>query len=203
MAIYRQLRDLVLLAVLLAWVVFFVHQRGFECYGDLSPFNPRMVSIISMTVHWNRVVKMLLRLAGLGLLTFALLVAVGLWYSTAHGYMTWWFSSRGSVAVDGVRSGYLHSNWQHSAVIVTRTDLHPSQSYLLGLSGEKFLIHCGDWQAPRFPAFSIGDVNPPCSFFSNGSDKPTADNAVFSTLTARPGFVQFQTVQGKKVTASW
>lgn len=162
-----------------------------------------MVSIISMTIHLNRVVKMVLRLAGLGLFTFALLFAVGLWYSTAHGYMTWWFSSSSHVTVDGVRSGFLHVNRGHSAVIITRTDLRPSQSYLVGLSGRKYLTHCGDWQAPRLPAFSIGDVNPPCSFFSNGSDLPVADNAVLSTLTARPGFVEFKTEHGKKVTASW
>jgi hypothetical protein len=152
-----------------------------------------------MTVHWNRVVKTVLRFAGLGLLIFAVLFAVSLWYSTAHGYTTWWFSSSSQVAIDGVRSGFLHVNTGHSAVIITRTDLRPSQSYLVGLSGRKFLIHCGDWQAPRLPAFPIGDVNPPCSFFSNGSDLPVADNAVFSTLTARPGFVEFQTARGKKV----
>ena len=167
------------------------------------PFNPRIVSIISMTVHWNRVVRVVLRLAGLGLFAFVLLFAVSLWYSTTHGYTTWWFSSSGQVAVDGVRSGFLHVNRKHSAVIITRTDLRPSQSYLVGLSGEKSLTHCGDWQAPRLPAFPIGDVNQPCSFFSNGSDLAVADNAVFSTLTARPGFVEFQTERGKKVTASW
>lgn len=162
-----------------------------------------MVSIISMAVPWKRIVKMVLRLAGVGLFLFALLCAVSLWYSTAHGYMTWWVRSSGKVAVDGVRSGFLHVNRAHSAIIITRTDLHPSQSYLVGLSGEKFLIHCGDWEAPRFPAFFIGDVNPPCSVFSNGSDLPVADNAVLSTLTARPGFVEFKTEHGKKVTASW
>jgi len=156
-----------------------------------------------MTVQWNRVVKTALRLAGVGILIFALLLAVGLGYSTAHGYMTWWFTSSGQVTVDGAPSGFLHANWQHSAVIVTRTDLRPSQSYLVGLSGRKSLIHCGDWRAPRLPAFPIGDVNPPCSFFSNGSELPVADNAVLSTLTARRGFVEFQTEHGKKVTASW
>jgi len=171
--------------------------------GDFSPIDPRMVSIISMTVHWNRVVKVVLRLAGLGLFTSALLFAVGLWYSTAHGYMTWWFSASSQVAVDGVRRGFLHINRDHSGVIITRTDLRPSQSYLVGLSGKKSLTHCGDWQAPRLPAFPIGDVNPPCSFFTNGSDLPVADNAVLSTLTARPGFVEFQTEHGKRVTASW
>jgi hypothetical protein len=170
---------------------------------DVSPFDPHVVSIICMTVHWNRAVKIVLRFAGLGLLIFAVLFAVSLWYSTAHGYTTWWFSSSSQVAIDGVRSGFLHVNTEHSAVIITRTDLRPSQSYLVGLSGRKFLIHCGDWQAPRLPAFPIGDVNPPCSFFSNGADLPVADNAVFSTLTARPGFVEFQTGRGKKVTASW
>jgi hypothetical protein len=35
--------------------------------------------------------------------------------------------------------------------------------------------------APRLPAFSIGDVNPPYWFFSNGSDLAVADNAVLST----------------------
>src|ERR1700733_1282506 len=68
---------------------------------------------------------------------------------------------------------------------------------------KKSVTHCGDRHAHRLPAFSIGDVNPPCSFFSNGSDLPVADNAVLSTLTARPGFVEFQTEHGKKVTASW
>jgi hypothetical protein len=173
------------------------------CNGDFSPFNAPTVSIISMTVRWNGGVRIVLRLAGLGLLTFALPVAAGLWYSTAHSYMTWWFSSSSQVAVDGVRSGFLHINSEHSAVIITRTDLRPNQSYLVALSGKKSLTHCGDWQASRLPAFSIGDVNPPCSFFSNGSDSPTADHAVLSTLTARPGFVEFKTEHGKKVTASW
>jgi hypothetical protein len=156
-----------------------------------------------MTVKWKRVVKIVvLRLAGLGLLTSALLF-LGLWYSTAHGYVTWWFSPSSQVIVDGVQDGFLHINRKHSVVIITRTDLRPSQSYWVELSSKPSLIHCGDWQAPRFPAFSIGDVNPACSFFTNGSDLPAADNAVLSTLTARPGFVEFQTVQGKKVTASW
>ena len=123
-----------------------------------------MVSIISMAVPWKRIVKIALRLAGVGLFLFASLFAVSLWYSTAHGYMTWWFSSSSQVAVDGVRSGFVHLNRARSAVIITRTDLHPSQSYLVVLSGERFLIHCGDWEAPRFPAFPIGDVNHPVRF---------------------------------------
>jgi len=156
-----------------------------------------------MSARWNRVAKLALKVGGRLLFAFAVLIAAGLTYSTVNGYMGWWFWSSGSVAVDGTRHGYIHINRQHSAVIITRTDLRPSQSYLVGLSGRKYLIHCGDWQAPRFPAFPIGDVNAPCSIFSNGSDLPVADNAVFSTLTARPGFVEFHTARGKRVTASW
>jgi hypothetical protein len=162
-----------------------------------------MVSIITMVVSWKRVVRMVLRLAGAGLLFFAVLFAVGLWYSTVHGYMTWWFSSSSQVAIDGVRSGFLHVNREHSAVIITRTDLRPSQCYLVRLSGRTSLTHCGDWEAPRLPAFPIGDLTPPCLVLSNGSDLLIPDYAVFSTLTARPGFVEFRTERGRKITASW
>ena len=136
-------------------------------------------------------------------LSLALLVGIGLVYSTTHGYMTWWVWSRGHVTVGGISNGYLHLNRKHSGVIITRTDLHPGQSYLIWLGEKNFLIHCGEWHATRLPAFAIGDVNPPCSVFSNGSDMASADNPIESTLTARPGFVEFQTMQGKKVVAAW
>jgi hypothetical protein len=151
----------------------------------------------------KRLVKIPLKVIGSGLFIFGLMVVAGLPYSTSHGYMTWWFRSGGHVEVNGVRSGYVHRNWENSAVIITRVDLHPSQSYLVWLGDKKHLTHCGEWHAPHLPAFSIGDVNPPCSFFSNSSDISNADDAVSSTLTARPGHVEFQTVQGKKVAASW
>jgi hypothetical protein len=87
--------------------------------------------------------------------------------------------------------------------MVTRTDLSPSQSYLVGLSERPELIHCGRWHAPRFFAFPVGDVNPPCSIFSNGRDLPEADNPKSSTLMVGPQSVEFYTTQGKKITAFW
>jgi hypothetical protein len=46
--------------------------------------------------------------------------------------------------------------------------------------------------------------NPRMVFLSNGSDlSVAADNAVLSTLRARPGFVEFKTEYGKRMTASW
>lgn len=147
-------------------------------------------------------VKAILKIIGVSLFAVALLFGLGLGYSTAHGYMTWWFGSTARVTVDGVPNGYLHRNSENLGVIITRTDSSPHQSYLVGLTGKTRLTHCGDWYAPRFPAFPIGDVNPPC-LLSGGSDKSKADDGVSSTLIVRPGFVEFYTVQGRKVTASW
>jgi len=111
--------------------------------------------------------------------------------------------SGGHVTVDGIQDGYLHTNWSRTAVMITRTDSKPSQSYLVWLSESKFMIYCGDWHAPRLPAFPIGDVNPPCMGFLDDPDPPGADRPVDSTLTVRPGFVAFSTVRGKKVTVTW
>ena len=163
-----------------------------------------MVSIIGiMSVPWKSCAKVALKVVGLLLFIFALLIAAGLTCSTLHGYMTCWFWSTGSVAVDGSRRGYIHINKEKLAVIVTRTDSNPRQSYLVALSGKRWLIHCGEWHAPRLPAFPIGDVNPPCSTFSNGAELPTADNPIVNTLKSGPHSVEFQTMQGHRVSASW
>lgn len=139
-------------------------------------------------------------------LVLVILLAIPVTYSTARGYMQWWLWSGGHVNVNGVQGGYLHQNWSHSAVIITRTDTKRSQSYLVRILGEEFsgaMVYCGDWHAPRVPAFAIGDVNPPCLGILDGPDPPDADRPIVSTLTARPGLVEFSTVQGKKVRATW
>jgi hypothetical protein len=140
------------------------------------------------------------------LLVLAMLLAVSVTYSTARGYTQWWFMLGGHVAIDGVRSGYLHTNWSRSAVMITRTDSKRRQSYLIRISGEEFsqsMIYCADWHAPRLPAFPIGDVNPPCMGVIDDPDPPDADRPLRKTMVARPGFVEFTTVQGNKVTATW
>jgi len=156
-----------------------------------------------MSGRWDRRAKLAFEVVGLLLFALALLIAAGLAYSTIHGYASWWFWSNGTVTVDGSRHGYIHVNKQHSAAIITRTDSSPPQSYLVVLSGKKWTIHCGQWHAPRLPAFPIGDVNPPCSIFSSGGDSPTADNPVVGTLKGGPRSVEFQTMQGRRVSASW
>ena len=145
----------------------------------------------------------MLKVGRLLLFACVLLFASGLSYSTANGYMSWWFWSSGLVTVDGSRHGYIHLNKRHSAVIITRTDSKPRQSYLVALSGRKWMVLCGDWHAPQVPAFPIGHLNPPCSIFSNSADLPTADNPVGATLKSEPRSVQFQTVQGHTISAAW
>lgn len=143
---------------------------------------------------------------GVSLFVLVILLAIPVTYSTAHGYTQWWFMSGGHVTVNGVQGGYLHKDWSHSAVIITRTDSKRSQSYLVRISGEEFpasMVYCSDWHAPRFPAFPIGDVNPPCMGILDDPDPPDADRPLVPTLTARPGFVEFSTAQGKKVRATW
>lgn len=144
-----------------------------------------------------------MKVAGLLVFAFALLVGADLTYSTIHGYMIWWLWSMGPVAVDGSRQGYIHINREHSAAIITRTDCHPPQSYLVALARKHWIIHCGKWQAPQFPAFPIGDVNPPCSIFSNGAGLPTADDPIIDTLKVGPRSVEFHTIRGHRVSASW
>ena len=142
----------------------------------------------------------------ISLIVLVILLAIPVTYSTARGYTQWWFMSSSHVAIDGVQGGYLHKNWSNSAVIITRTDSKRGQSYLVRISGEEVsqsMIYCGDWHAPRIPVFPIGDVNPPCMGFLVDSDPPDADRPRVSTLTAKQGFVDFSTVQGKRVTATW
>ena len=87
-------------------------------------------------------------------------------YSTAHGYTTWWFTAHGRVTVKGASNGFIHRSSDWGAVIITRTDTSPRQSYLVSLHGGRNLIHCGQWSVPHFPVFGIGDVNPPCVPYS-------------------------------------
>jgi len=124
-------------------------------------------------------------------------------YSTGRRYNTWWFRRMSTVRVNGIENGFMHRRWNNDVVIITRTDTAPHQSYLVVLSGDRFLIHCGDWSAPSFPIFPINHVNAPCSFFRNGANDPKADNGIVKTLIIQPQSVEFTTVSGKRIKASW
>ena len=129
-------------------------------------------------------------------------VSVPFVYSTVRGYTEWWFWRKATVTIDGTFHGFVHTLRNNSAAIITRTDTSPRQSYLVSLSGRGSLIHCGEWSAPRFPVFPIGDVNPPC-LFSDGVGNPKADYGVPASLSVQSHAVEFTTVSGRKIKASW
>jgi hypothetical protein len=52
-----------------------------------------------------------------------LLLAIPVAYSTARGYTQLRIRSGEDVLVNGVRYGYLHTNWSHSAVIIRIQEL--------------------------------------------------------------------------------
>jgi hypothetical protein len=137
----------------------------------------------------------------LGLIT--VLIAVPLVYSTTKGYTIWWFGEAGNVTVDAAPNGFLHRSEKVNAIILTRTDTSPRQSYLIGLGKNRLVINCGGWSAPHFPIFAIGDVNPPCSVFTNDDNDSRSDRASNSTLFVRPNSVEFTTTSGKRIKASW
>jgi hypothetical protein len=161
-------------------------------YLDMSRTKARMGSM-----------KALARSGIVTLLVLVFLIGGPVIYSTAKGYTEWWLLSSGQVTVDGARNGYLHTNWSRTAVFITRTDSKPHQSYMFLPSHPKYLHHCGAWHAPRFPAFPIGDLRPPCLGFGDEPDPPRADPPVSSTISSGPNRLEFTTARGKHVTALW
>lgn len=131
-----------------------------------------------------------------------LLIAAGLAYSTAKGYLTWCFRVNGIVSVNGIKnSGYLHANTKRTFLLLTRTDKSRRETYLVPLQGSRWIVDCGDWHPTQFLPVLIGDVDPPCS----GYDTPTgvADTPKSQTLITHSHSVEFSTISGKKIRAEW
>ena len=145
----------------------------------------------------------MLRALGFAILIVVLLIVGFLSLETAHGRIGWLVWSPSRVTVNGTPNGYVHTCAARSFVIVTRTDGKRRQSYLISLRERHFLIHCGDWVAPRLPIFAMGgDVNPPCSGFTYLWEINPRDE-VASDVVVHDGFVQFTTEGGNKIEAQW
>ena len=67
------------------------------------------------------------------------------------------------------------------------------------------VVRCRDLTAPRFPAFPIGDVNPPCFGFVEALEKPsqTTTEPPGRNLRTGPRFVEFTADAGERLRASW
>lgn len=152
---------------------------------SVSKCDPRGRRFVKGAGSWSRPEQLRTRIESMkawakrvpvSLSGLVILLAIPVMYSTERGYTQWWLMSGEHVTVNGVQDGYLHKNWSHSAVIITRTDSKRSQSYLVRISGEEFsasMIYCSDWHAPRFLAFPIGDVKSPCMGILDNPDPPT------------------------------
>lgn len=143
-------------------------------------------------------------LSALACIAFAavLLIACAIAYSTAKGYITWYFRVNGAVTVDGKKtSGYLHANTARTLLLVTRTDESQPETYLVPLRNSEMIIDCGEWHPIRFLPAPIGDVNPPCTRY----DVPTGvrDGPASPTLMTSRRSIAFSTTSGKKVRAEW
>src|SRR5262249_11698670 len=146
--------------------------------------------------------KKLLRIAAWLLFAVLLLGASSLLYSTMRGYTSWFFRVNGTVTVDGRQtSGYLHANSQHTFLLVTRSDESEPETYLIPVDLQTTVSDCGKWHPIRFFPMPIGDLNPPCSVFTDPSQ--IRDAPIQSTLIRRRNSVEFSTSSGKKIRAEW
>lgn len=132
----------------------------------------------------------------------ALLLVAAIVYSTWRGYTRWYFRVDGQVLVNGQKTtGYLHANTDKTILLLTRTDDSRPETYLVSLGPTKTIIDCGEWHPLRFLPFPIGDLNPPCSMFTDPAK--IHDPAATATATTGRNFIEFSTTSGKKVRAQW
>ena len=128
-------------------------------------------------------------------------------YSALDPYFTWYFRDfHSQIIVDGKPSqGRVHRDHSGGSLFVTRTDVHEAMTYMIIIAPETrgHVWSCGDWVAPRFPIFGIGDVNPPCWIFSNPSDAKPEPVHPPSNLVTGSNFVEFTAYDGRRVRASW
>lgn len=77
---------------------------------------------------------------------------------TQNEEMLWFVIERHAVlTLDGrIIEGWVHREWKHPFVIVTRNSSGLRESYLVAMSSnprETYVDRCGDWIAPHFPIF--------------------------------------------------
>lgn len=137
------------------------------------------------------------------ILVAVLVLALAMIYSTARGYMKWYFRVNGQITVDGhATSGYMHANTERTLLILTRTDQSRPETYLVALEHGKGIIDCGQWHPIRFVPFPVRDVNPPCSGFVV-DPAMVIDAPVPNSLILGRRSVEFSTSSGKKIKAEW
>ena len=104
--------------------------------------------------------------SGLKIAAISVLVLVGvvIILEVFSPYTAWYFVvPKARLTVDGRREqGWLHRGNHRETLFLTRRSKGKAESYMIWIPHDRQGIawSCGNWTAPRFPAFSIGDVNP-------------------------------------------
>lgn len=146
---------------------------------------------------------MLLKIIRTLLTVAAILLVVALVNSAVNGHTFWLLPAGGSVLVDGKPGGYLHTDWKNNVWVVTRTDIEPSESYLVNLSREHSVADCGAFRPTRFLPYPVGDVNPPCMGFEDVYKLEHADLPDPSSESMQAHQIEFSTRSGKRVKITW
>ena len=104
------------------------------------------------------------------------------------------------LTVDGTRSpGWVQRGIPGGELFVTLDDPHHRQSYWFFDSARglpRYRLHgCGPWTAPRAPVFTVGDYGPPCMLLE--------DNPPDRRLDVKPGRIEFNADDGRRVSVRW
>jgi len=134
---------------------------------------------------------------------FAVLAVLADIYATSGRYMGWYFMlPTAQVTIAGNHnSGYVHradSGRYGSDLVVTIQHKWKAETYWVALpTGYKpSMKRCSDWTAPRFPVFSIGDVNQPCMSFFDETLRPQPPER---NIFVGAGSVEFTADDGRRV----
>ena len=145
-----------------------------------------------------------LRIAAIALLVL-LVVVIG--HEIFSPYTSRYFRVPNTwLTVDGRKEqGWLHRGNHRETLFLTRRDKGKAESYMIWAPHDRqgIVLSCRNWTAPRFPAFPIGDVNPPCwTFYASDSAIPRSTLAP-RNLVVGAGFVEFTADDGSRIKASW
>ena len=140
---------------------------------------------------------------------FAILILMGILLGRMifSPYTVWYFvipSAR--LTVDGrLEQGWIHRANHGKNLFLTRRKNGKAESYSIALSHDVqgSVSSCGNWTAPRFPVFPIGDLNPPCWTVYAAEDLTPRANFPVRRLATGEHFVEFTADDGSRIKGSW
>jgi hypothetical protein len=153
---------------------------------------------------------MMLGLKIVAIVMLALLVII-VAHEIYSPYMSWYFLVPGArlTVDDRPEHGWLHRSRHGRVLFLTRQGKEKNESYEIWIPRDErgSVMSCGEWTAPEFFVFSIGDVNPPCltlslRFIPNDGPPPKSTGPR-RNLVAGPGHVEFTADDGSRLKVSW